>query len=76
MLSGGGTDSAFVGCLASLALAFLALIGMLKAGFKVVLVLELLCDSDVDSACFSAVSMFESVGNRCRKSAWPAPAAG
>ncbi len=76
MLSGGGTDSAFAGCLASLALAFLPLIGMLAAGFKVVLVLELLCDSDVDSACFCAVSMFESVGNRCRKSAWPAPAGG
>ena len=74
MLSGGGTDSAFAGCLASLALAFSALMGMLAAGFKVVL--ELLCDSDVDSACFSAISMFESVSNRCRKSAWPAPAGG
>ncbi len=76
MLSGGGTDCALAGCLASLALAFLALIGMLAAGFKVVLVLELLCDSCADSACFSAVSVFESVGNRCRKSAWPAPVAG
>jgi len=49
---------------------------MLAAGSKVVLALELLRDSDVDSACFCAVSVFESVGNRCRKSAWPAPAAG
>jgi len=77
VLSGGGeTDSAFAGCLASLALALLALIGMLAAGSKVVLALELLRDSDVDSACFCGVSVFESVGNRCRKSDWPAPAAG
>ena len=44
MLSGGGTDSASAGCLVSLALALLALIGMLAAGFTVVLMLELLCD--------------------------------
>ena len=62
--------------LAPAALGALVSMGAFAAGFNAVLVPELVGKSEVELAGLSDVSALDSVGKRCRRSAWPAPVAG
>lgn len=78
MLTGGALAdaSAFAGFLACLAPAVLGALVSMGALADAVLVPELVGKSEADSAGLSDVSALDSVGKRCRRSAWPAPVAG